>query len=133
MAWPVSMPPRSNAPDAVQTLTRSALAATAPLAYARVLGIDVACDRRYRRCPRAPLPWLIPRAMRARWAWGCRPDGLTRIGDTADTGRQFAAGVRRLGARIVRPTRRDAPGSGLHPAPIRQRIASIVTDLHGHP
>ena len=55
----------------------------------------------------------------------CRPDALTLIGDKGYAGRQFAAGVRRLGARILRPVRRDEPGSGLRLAPIRQRIESI--------
>ncbi len=63
----------------------------------------------------------------------CRPDALTLIGDKGYAGRQFAAGVRRLGARIVRPVRGDEPGSGLRLAPIRQRIESIFWTSQGHP
>jgi hypothetical protein len=37
-----------------------------------------------------------------------------------------ATTVQALDARIIDPTRRDEPDHGLHPAPIRQRIESIL-------
>jgi hypothetical protein len=54
-----------------------------------------------------------------------RQGGEILIGDTGYAGRAFVARVDALGARLVRPTRRDEPGRGPHLAPIRQRIASI--------
>ncbi len=54
-----------------------------------------------------------------------RAGGEILLGDKGYAGREFARGVRELGATIVRPTRRDEPGRGPHLAPIRQRIESI--------
>jgi hypothetical protein len=51
--------------------------------------------------------------------------GETVIGDKGYAGQGFAAQVAALGARIVRPSRKDEPGQGPHLAPIRQRIESI--------
>jgi hypothetical protein len=54
-----------------------------------------------------------------------RRGGETLLGDKGYAGREFAAAVSQLDATIVRPRRKDEPGSGPHPAPIRQRIESI--------
>ncbi len=54
-----------------------------------------------------------------------RRGGEILLGDKGYAGREFARGVRELGATIVRPTRRGEPGRGPHLAPIRQRIESI--------
>jgi hypothetical protein len=56
----------------------------------------------------------------------CGRGGETLIGDKGYAGKQFEQTVRDLGARILRPSRRDEPGrKGPHLAPIRQRIESI--------
>jgi hypothetical protein len=47
------------------------------------------------------------------------------IGDKGYTSRDFAAQMRERHALIVRPRRKDEPGSGPHLAPVRQRIESI--------
>jgi hypothetical protein len=54
-----------------------------------------------------------------------RSGGEIVIGDKGYAGRRFAAALSDLGATIVRPARRDEPPSGVHLAPIRQRIESI--------
>ena len=54
-----------------------------------------------------------------------RVGGETVIGDKGYAGQRFAAAVAGLGATIVRPARKDEPASGVHLAPIRQRIESI--------
>jgi hypothetical protein len=54
-----------------------------------------------------------------------RRGGETLLGDKGYAGRQFAAAVSERDATIVRPRRKDEPGSGPHLAPIRQRIESI--------
>lgn len=54
-----------------------------------------------------------------------RAGGEIVLGDKGYAGREFAAAVGRLGATIVRPARKNEPGTGLHLAPIRQRIESI--------
>lgn len=54
-----------------------------------------------------------------------RSGGEVVLGDKGYAGRRFAAAVADLGATIVRPARRDEPDTGLHLAPIRQRIESI--------
>jgi Transposase DDE domain len=54
-----------------------------------------------------------------------RPGGETLIGDKGYAGRQFASEVSELDATILRPRRKDEPGTGPHLAPIRQRIESI--------
>jgi Transposase DDE domain len=54
-----------------------------------------------------------------------RVGGETVVGDKGYAGRRFAAAVRELDATIVRPARKDEPDSGIHLAPIRQRIESI--------
>jgi len=50
---------------------------------------------------------------------------LTLIGDKNFRGAQFEADLAALDATIMRPRRKDEPGTGLHLAPIRQRIESI--------
>jgi hypothetical protein len=54
-----------------------------------------------------------------------RSGGEIVIGDKGYAGREFAARASDLDATIVRPARKDEPGSELHLAPIRQRIESI--------
>lgn len=54
-----------------------------------------------------------------------RRGGETLLGDKGYAGRDFAAAVSQRDAMIVRPRRKDEPGSGPHLAPIRQRIESI--------
>jgi hypothetical protein len=54
-----------------------------------------------------------------------RAGGEIVIGDKGYAGREFAAALADLGATIVRPARKDEPGTGIHLAPIRQRIESI--------
>jgi transposase len=54
-----------------------------------------------------------------------RRGGETLLGDKGYAGREFAAAVSERGATIVRPRRKDEPGSGPHLAPLRQRIESI--------
>jgi hypothetical protein len=54
-----------------------------------------------------------------------RAGGEILIGDKGYAGRRFAAGVAALDATIVRPARKNEPTSGLHLAPIRQRVESI--------
>ena len=50
---------------------------------------------------------------------------LTIVGDKGYAGRDFEQAARNLEATIIRPRRKDEPGSGPHLAPIRQRIESI--------
>jgi Transposase DDE domain len=50
---------------------------------------------------------------------------VTVIGDKGYAGRDFEAQATELGARIVRPRRKDEPGRGPHLAPIRQCVESI--------
>jgi hypothetical protein len=60
---------------------------------------------------------ILPQALRG---------GETVICDKGYAGREFAAKVAALGARVVRPARRNEPDDhGLHLAPIRQRIESV--------
>jgi hypothetical protein len=54
-----------------------------------------------------------------------RRGGEILIGDKGYAGREFAAAVGELHATIVRPSRKNEPDSGIHLAPIRQRIESI--------
>lgn len=54
-----------------------------------------------------------------------RAGGELLIGDKGYAGREFAKAVADLEARILRPARNDEPTSGLHLAPIRQRVESI--------
>jgi hypothetical protein len=54
-----------------------------------------------------------------------RVGGEIVVGDKGYAGRAFAAAAADLGATIVRPARRDEPATGVHLAPIRQRIESI--------
>jgi hypothetical protein len=54
-----------------------------------------------------------------------RRGGETLIGDKGYAGREFANRVSELDATILRPRRKDEPGTGPHLAPIRQRIESI--------
>jgi hypothetical protein len=51
--------------------------------------------------------------------------GEVLVCDKGYAGREFAAGAAEQGVLVVRPARRDEPGSGPHLAPIRQRIESI--------
>jgi len=56
----------------------------------------------------------------------CHRSGhLFVIGDKGYAGDQFEQAAARLDATIVRPRRKDEPGSGPHLAPIRQRVESI--------
>ena len=56
----------------------------------------------------------------------CERQGpVTVIGDKGNAGREFERDSDELAAAIVRPRRKDEPGSGPHLAPIRQRIESI--------
>ena len=50
---------------------------------------------------------------------------LTVIGDKGYAGRELELAAAQLAATIIRPRRKDEPGSGPHLAPIRQRIESI--------
>jgi Transposase DDE domain len=59
---------------------------------------------------------LLPRALTG---------GETIVCDKGYAGRDFAAKVAQLGATIVRPARRNEQQTGLHLAPIRQRIESV--------
>jgi transposase len=54
-----------------------------------------------------------------------RAGGEIVLADKGYAGRHFAAAVADLGATVVRPARRDEPNTGLHLAPIRQRVESI--------
>ncbi len=54
-----------------------------------------------------------------------RHGAVTLIGDKGYAGREFAEKVAQRNATIIRPRRKDEPGSGAHLAPIRQRIESI--------
>jgi hypothetical protein len=54
-----------------------------------------------------------------------RQGGETLLGDKGYAGREFAAKVDQLDAKLVRARRKDEPGQGPHLAPIRQRIESI--------
>jgi hypothetical protein len=54
-----------------------------------------------------------------------RHGGEILLGDKGYAGRAFAAAVNDRGATLVRPRRKDEPGTGPHLAPIRQRIESI--------
>jgi hypothetical protein len=47
------------------------------------------------------------------------------IGDKGYAGRELEQAAAQLDATIIRPRRRDEPGSGPHLAPIRQRVESI--------
>jgi Transposase DDE domain len=56
----------------------------------------------------------------------CRRHGhLTVIGDKGYAGRELERAAAELDATIIRPHRKDEPGSGPHLASIRQRIESI--------
>ena len=59
---------------------------------------------------------ILPQALRG---------GETIVCDKGYAGREFAQGIACLGARVVRPARRDEPKQGLHLAPLRQRIESV--------
>lgn len=54
-----------------------------------------------------------------------RTGPLTILGDKGYAGAEFEARAAALGATVVRPRRKDEPQSGLHLAPLRQRIESI--------
>jgi Transposase DDE domain len=54
-----------------------------------------------------------------------RSGRLTVLGDKGYAGRDFEAEAAALGATVIRPRRKDEPGSGPHLAPLRQRIESI--------
>jgi hypothetical protein len=51
--------------------------------------------------------------------------GETIVCDKGYAGREFEQAVSELGGLIVRPARKDEPGSRVHLAPIRQRIESV--------
>jgi hypothetical protein len=59
---------------------------------------------------------LLPRALRG---------GETIVCDKGYAGKDFEAGVGKLGATIIRPPRVDEEQKGPHLAPIRQRIESV--------
>lgn len=59
---------------------------------------------------------ILPQALRG---------GETVVCDKGYAGREFANQVAALGARVIRPARRDEPDHGIHLAPIRQRIESV--------
>ena len=60
---------------------------------------------------------ILPRALRG---------GETVVCDKGYAGREFAQSIASLGARVVRPARRnEQPAHRLHLAPIRQRIESV--------
>jgi hypothetical protein len=59
---------------------------------------------------------LLPQAIRG---------GETIVCDKGYAGTEFAQAVKRLGATIVRPARKDEPATAIHLAPIRQRIESV--------
>ena len=54
-----------------------------------------------------------------------RSGPITVLGDKGYAGADFEAEAAALGARIVRPARKDEPDGALHLAPLRQRIESI--------
>jgi len=54
-----------------------------------------------------------------------RTGPVTVVADKGYAGRDFEAHAAELGARIVRPRRKDEPGRGPHLAPIRQCVESI--------
>jgi hypothetical protein len=54
-----------------------------------------------------------------------RTGPITVLGDKGYAGAEFEADAATLGARIVRPRRKDEPDGGLQLAPLRQRIESI--------
>lgn len=54
-----------------------------------------------------------------------RAGPLTILGDKGYAGADFEAEAAALGAKVVRPRRKDEPRSGAHFAPLRQRIESI--------
>jgi len=60
-----------------------------------------------------------------------RSGGETLIADKGYAGREFAAAVAALDAVVARPARVDEPDNGIHLAPIRQRIESIIWSLKG--
>jgi hypothetical protein len=59
---------------------------------------------------------LLPRALHG---------GELVIADKGYAGKDFAAAVDGMGARLLRPARKDEPDNGLHLSGIRQRIESI--------
>jgi hypothetical protein len=59
---------------------------------------------------------LLPRALTG---------GETIVCDKGYAGREFAAAVAELGAILLRPPRTTEPPTGIHLAPIRQRIESV--------
>ncbi|MBK5221131.1 MAG: IS982 family transposase, partial [Thermoleophilia bacterium] len=54
-----------------------------------------------------------------------RSGPVTVLGDKGYAGADFEADAADLGATVVRPRRKDEPGTGPHLAPLRQRIESI--------
>ena len=60
-----------------------------------------------------------------------RRGGEVVVADKGYAGAQFAAAVAKLGCTLARPARADEPTNGLHLAPIRQRIESIIWSLKG--
>lgn len=60
---------------------------------------------------------ILPQALRG---------GETIVCDKGYAGREFQARVAALGASVVRPAPRNEPDHGVHLAPIRQRIESVL-------
>jgi hypothetical protein len=54
-----------------------------------------------------------------------RTGHLYVLGDKGYAGRDFERAAAELDATIIRPRRKDEPGTGPHLAPIRQRVESI--------
>jgi hypothetical protein len=54
-----------------------------------------------------------------------RSGHLYLLGDKGYAGRDFERAAAELDATIIRPQRKDEPGTGPHLAPIRQRVESI--------
>jgi hypothetical protein len=66
---------------------------------------------------------LLPRALHG---------GELVIADKGYAGREFEHAVADMGARLLRPNRKDEPDNGLHLSGIRQRIESIFWTLKDH-
>jgi len=94
-----------------------------------VLGVSSARPVRHRRHARA-LTLTSPQTGERDVCLGMlarleRREPITVIGDKGYAGRDFQTHAAALGARIIRPRRKDEPGPGPHLAPIRQRVESI--------
>jgi hypothetical protein len=117
----------------VETVRRSALSDAAGYGYCRShsrwfygfrLHLAAAPDGTPRAAILAPADQkerdialkLLPRALHG---------GELVIADKGYSGKDFANAVEQMGARLLRPSRKDEPENGLHLSGIRQRIESI--------